>query len=87
MLFPPHSTELLLCYFTYLVTGPNPRGSLTGPELMTPAVNTATRRRLSVFFFFSLVKLTSTQSFNMEESKPKQDSETFVVMKRCGMLE
>lgn len=40
-MLPPHthSTKILLCYSTYLVTGPNPRGFLTGPEFMTPAVN------------------------------------------------
>lgn len=36
---PTPSTELLQCYSTYLVTRPNPRGSLTDPEFMTPAVN------------------------------------------------
>lgn len=34
-----HSSKFLLCYSTYLVTGPNPRGFLTGPEFVTPAVN------------------------------------------------
>lgn len=36
---PTHNTELLLCYSLYLVTCPNPRGFLTSPEFVTPAVN------------------------------------------------
>lgn len=65
-----HSTKLLLCYSSYLVTGPNPRGSLTGPEFMTPAVNSYYAK--TVHLFSSHVQLNS-MFWKMEDSKPEQD--------------